>query len=102
MKQVLWTPLAELELEEILLFIRAEGERPETARRIGEEIVDLVNQHAARESAGHKHPAAPPEWFYFQYKRWLIFYQAHPGGIEIMRIVDAVRDLPIVLRQNKS
>jgi plasmid stabilization system protein ParE len=27
-------------------------------------------------------------------KRWLIFYQPHPDGIEVLRVVDAVRDLP--------
>ena len=29
---------------------------------------------------------------------WLIFYQLHPEGIEVMRVVDAVRDLPDILK----
>lgn len=99
MGRAVWTPVAELELEEILLYIRLEGGRPETARQIGQTISDLVDQHAAGNFPGHRHHTAPDEWLYLQYKRWLIFYQPHAEGIEIMRIVDAVRDLPRVLSE---
>jgi plasmid stabilization system protein ParE len=99
MKCALWTPLAELELEDILFYIRVQDGRPETAHRLGEEIFDLANQYAARGLPGHKHSAAPDGWFYIQHKRWLIFYQAHDAGIEVMRLVDAARDLPSVLNE---
>jgi plasmid stabilization system protein ParE len=98
MSHAVWTPLAEIELEDILFYIRVADGRPETARRIGQEIQDRVEQQAAHSGSGHQHKAAPEGWLYFQHKRWLIFYQPHPKGIEVMRIVDAARDLPNVLR----
>lgn len=97
MAHAVWTPLAELELEDILFYIRVADGRPETALRIGEEIRDRAEQQAARADSGHEHTAAPPGWRYFRHKRWLVFYQPHPQGIEVMRIVDAARDLPGVL-----
>ncbi len=47
---------------------------------------------------GHTHSHAPDEWFCVRHNCWLIFYQHHPDGIEVMRVVDAVRDLPRQLR----
>lgn len=97
MARCLWTPLAELELEEILLYIGLSHSRPETARRIGEELRAIAEQQATNPLAGHKHAAAPEGWLYFNHKRWLAFYQPLPDGIEVMRVVDAVRDLPELL-----
>jgi plasmid stabilization system protein ParE len=99
MARAVWTPLAELEFEEILFYIRVIDGRPEIARRIGEELRECVDRHAQSPALGHKHPLAPDGWLYAKYKRWLIFYQSHPDGIEVMRVVDAVRDLPSVLRK---
>ena len=99
MGRAVWTPLAQLEVEEILFYIRIIDGRPETARRIGEELRDYVDRHAASGLAGQKHPNAPEGWFYLKYKRWLLFYQSHPEGIEVMRVVDGSRDLPSVLRE---
>lgn len=99
MSRAVWTPLAELEFEEILFFIRVEDGQPETARRIAEEIRDLVDRQAASRLPGHRHPVAPEQWLYVRHKRWLVFYQPHPEGIEVMRVVDAVRDLPWLLRE---
>jgi plasmid stabilization system protein ParE len=48
--------------------------------------------------AGQKHSDAPDSWRNVKHKRWLIFYQLHADGIEVMRVVDAVRDFPNVLR----
>ncbi len=96
MARAVWTPVAELELEDILFYIRVADRRPKP-RRIGEEIRDRAHQQAARPESGHEHKAAPAGWRYFQHKRWLVFYQVHPEGIEVMRIVDAARDLPALL-----
>jgi toxin ParE1/3/4 len=98
MAQVVWTPVAERELEDILFYIRVTDGRPQTARRIAEalcfELEDLVSQP----SAGLRHAEAPDDWQYVKFKRWLIFYRVIPDGIEVMRVVDAVRDLPALLR----
>jgi plasmid stabilization system protein ParE len=98
MARAVWTPLAILELEDILFYIRLVDGRPETSRRIGEELRDYVDQHANEKRAGQKHPLAPDDWSYLIFKRWLVFYRPHPEGIEILRVIDAVRDLPALLR----
>ncbi len=97
MAHAVWTPLAQLEVEELLYYIRVVDSRPEIARRIGEELRDAADHLAGQPFAGHKHPAAPAEWYYLRHKRWLVFYRPHPEGIEVMRVVDAARDLPSVL-----
>ena len=100
MAHAVWTPLAELEVEEIVFYIRIVDGRPETARRIGQAIRDCADQQA-QAPVGQKHPDAPEDWFYVRYTRWLIFYKHHVEGIEVMRVVDAVRDLPSRLRDDE-
>jgi len=94
MTHAVWTPLAENDLEEILFQIRVVDERPLTARRNGEAIHNAVNARASTDVPGQVHPDAPPGWLYFRFKRWLIFYQPHPEGIEVLRVIDGARDLP--------
>jgi plasmid stabilization system protein ParE len=60
-------------------------------------MIEVADRQAASANSGFHHPAAPPEWRYIRHKRWLIFFQPHSQGIEVMRVVDAVRDLPRVL-----
>ena len=97
MANVVWTPTAENDLEDILYHIHVSGGRPLMARRNGEAILDAVADVASTEFPRHKHPSAPEGWFYLQHKRWLIFYRLIAEGVQVMRIVDAARDLPSVL-----
>ncbi len=46
MAQILWTPQASTELEDILYFIRVNGDRPLTAQRLGEELIEIIGQLA--------------------------------------------------------
>jgi toxin ParE1/3/4 len=94
MADVVWTPQATADLEDILYYIRVSDGRPLTARRLAEQLLELIDQYARGKALGHKHAAVPESWSYFQFKRWLIFYQSHQQGIEIMRVVDGARDLP--------
>jgi len=97
MGRAVWTPLAEQELDDILLYISVRDGRPDTGEQIYFEIRQRVDEFARPNAPRHVHPVAPANWFYFLHKRWLIFYQPHAEGIEVMRIVDAVRDLPSIL-----
>lgn len=36
---------------------------------------------------------------YLQHKRWLVFYRIDESGLYVMRVVDAVRDLPSLLKE---
>jgi plasmid stabilization system protein ParE len=61
MARAVWTPLAERELE-ILFYIRIVDGRPETARRIGEELRDCVERLSNEGVIEHKPPDAPGKW----------------------------------------
>ena len=98
MGRAVWTPVAETDLDDVLFYIAFIDRRPATGERLYCEIRDLVAQCAEEGLSGHVHPAAPSEWRYLKHKRWLIFFQPHPEGIEAMRVVDSVRDLPRHLR----
>ena len=97
MRRAVWTPLAEQELDDILLYISVRDRRPATGGKIYFEIRQRADEFAAADAPRHVHPVAPANWFFFRHKRWLVFYQPHPEGIEVMRVVDAVRDLPGLL-----
>ena len=68
--------------------------RPSTGEQIFYEIRRLADEFAQPDAPRHVHPLAPSGWYYFRNKRWLIFYQHHAEGIEVMRVVDGARDLP--------
>jgi plasmid stabilization system protein ParE len=54
----------------------------------------MADEYAVSGAPRISHPDAPEGWFYFRHKRWLVFYREHSEGIEVMRVIDATRDLP--------
>ncbi|MEQ8788478.1 MAG: type II toxin-antitoxin system RelE/ParE family toxin [Pirellulaceae bacterium] len=94
MSRIVWTPVAESDLDDILFYIAIVDRNPATGERIYFEIRDRVVEQVEQGLPGHVHPSAPQGWSYLHYKRWLVFYRPHADGIEIMRVIDAVRDLP--------
>jgi len=94
MATVIWAPLAEAELEDILYYIGVECHRPMTAERIGIEIREAVEHHLRIGSPARNHPNLPDGWSYLKFKRWLIAFEHDDNGIAVQRIVDASRDLP--------
>jgi plasmid stabilization system protein ParE len=89
-----WTATAEDELTEIAYWIAMEAGRPQTARRIVEELHQKAEFYAATPSLGQRHPDAPEGWFYFRHKRWVVLYRPREHGIDVLRVVDAARDFP--------
>ena len=59
MRVAIWTPKAELDLEDILYYIRVNDGRPFTAERIGEEIASAANRQATAPLTGSRHSLAP-------------------------------------------
>lgn len=98
MLRALWTLQAESELDDILFHISVRDRRPQTGEQLYLEIRRLADDFANSNAVRLTHPLAPQGWYYFLHKRWLIFYQPHSEGIEVMRIIDGVRDLPPLLR----
>ena len=97
---VIWTPVAEADLDEILYYVSIVDGRPETGERIYYEIRDHLNEHDAKKLPGQRHAHAPEGWLYLRHQRWLIFYHPHVDGIEVMRVIDAGRDLPRQFRDD--
>jgi plasmid stabilization system protein ParE len=97
MAAAVWTRSARAEVEELLQYIRDHGGRPETARKLGKQIRELTDRAAQPGFPKLRMERSPEGWHYVRFKRWLIFYQSHPAGIEVMRVVDATRDLPSIL-----
>lgn len=98
MPRAVWTPIAETDLDDILFYIGIVDQNSATAGRIFREIIARIDEYASGRLTGTHHPDAPQGWLYLRHKRWLIFYQPHPDGIEVMRVIDAARDLPRQLR----
>lgn len=94
MAQVRWTPIAEADLDAILYYIAVVDRRPETGERIYFELKRCIEEQAAKQYPTLRLSSSPEGWFYVKHKRWLVFYQPSDDGVEVMRVVDAVKDLP--------
>jgi plasmid stabilization system protein ParE len=68
--------------------------RPEIGEQNYYAIRNLADEYALANAPRFSHPVCPQDWFYFRFKRWLVFYQTHDQGIEVMRVIDGSRDLP--------
>jgi plasmid stabilization system protein ParE len=77
---VIWTPVAESDLDDILFYIAVVDRNPTTGERIYYEIRDKLYEHVQKSLPGHVHPDAPAGWLYLRHKRWLVFYQPISGG----------------------
>ena len=91
MAQVTWTPLAESDLEEILIFIAEQG-RPQTAEKINLEIRDKLAIYAESPNIGHVRSGFPEGVRFCIHKRWVIMYQPNKAGIGILRVIDSARE----------
>ncbi|MBP90591.1 MAG: hypothetical protein CMJ64_28430 [Planctomycetaceae bacterium] len=72
MAEVVWTPVAEADLDDILYYIAMEDGRRPTAERIYLEIKNVVDRQAQEQRLGRRYPQAPAGWLYVQHKRWLV------------------------------
>lgn len=63
------------------------------------EIHDATAAHLKAGRQGHAHPSFPIYLQYFRHKRWLIVYEPTREGMTVHRIVDAVRDLEDVFKE---
>ena len=97
MPRALWTPQAQSELDDVLFHVAVRDRRPQTGEKLYFEIRRLADEFAESSAVRLTYPLAPAGWHYFLHKRWLVFYQLHAEGIEVMRVIDGVRDLPLLL-----
>jgi plasmid stabilization system protein ParE len=96
MANILWTPYAVAELEEILLYIAIEDGRPATAAKINDEIEERLKLFALSPEIGQRLEGLPDDWRFLRHKRWVIFYRPHTTGIEVLRVIDGSRDFRLL------
>ena len=91
MNRLVFTPLAEADLHEILAYIA--GHRPLTAVSVATRIREKCELLASHPLIGQQRPEFPGDYRSFPVERWIIFYRVIGDTVEIHRIIDGARDL---------
>jgi toxin ParE1/3/4 len=91
MSRLVFTPLAEADLGEILAYIAEQ--RPLTAVAVIVRIREKCELLASQPLIGQERPEFPGNYRSFPVDRWVIFYRIQPHVVEIHRIIDGARDL---------
>ena len=93
MGQVQLTPRARQDLLIIWLHLATEA-GPVTADRLLDRIEQRCEQLAQHPELGPARPDIDPSARHLVIERWLALYAIVPGGVLVVRVVDAKRDLP--------
>jgi toxin ParE1/3/4 len=91
MSRLVFTPLAETDLGQILDYIAEH--RPLTAVAVVARIREKCNLVASQPLIGQVRPEFPGDYRSFPVERWVIFYRVTGDTVEIHRIIDGARDL---------
>ena len=91
MKQLLFTPLAESDLDAILDYIAER--RPRTALAVLARIRRTCELLATHPEIGQRRIEFPGDYRSLTVERWVIFYRVMPEAVEIHRVVDGSRDI---------
>jgi toxin ParE1/3/4 len=96
MSRLVFTPLAEADLGEILEFIAKE--RPLTAVAVTTRIRETCELVASQPLIGQRRPEFPGNYRSFPIQRWIIFYRVVGDTVEVHRVLDGARDLDSLMR----
>ena len=91
MSRLVFTPLAEADLNEILDYIAEH--RPLTAVAVVHRIREKCQLVASQPMIGQRRPEYPGDYRSFPVERWVVFYRIAAGTVEVHRVVDGARDL---------
>jgi toxin ParE1/3/4 len=91
MSRLIFTPLAEADLNEILDYIAEH--RPLTAVAVVSRIREKCDLLASQPLIGQQRPEFPGDHRSFPVERWVIFYRVNGDTMEIHRVIDGARDL---------
>ena len=94
MPQVIRTPTAARDLDEIYDCIAIESARPVAAERLIRDIVDKCELYATHPKMGTSRPDLGDDFRVFSHKRYVVVYRPMADGIEVIRVVDGARDYP--------
>lgn len=101
MSNVVWTPAAEQDLENIFLHIGREQQSPRAAARVIRDIVEKADTYAAEPLLAMIRHEFGPSIRAFYVHRYVIFYRAAAQGIEVIRVIHGSRDMFRVFRQEE-
>lgn len=90
-KKVALSPLAEIDLLDIALYIAAEN--PKAADKFAHEIDDKFLLLSTQPEMGRRRPELGRELRSFPVKSYVIFYDPTPGGIFVVRVLHGARDI---------
>ncbi len=91
MSEIFRRPDAEADLDDLWLFIAQDD--PVYADRFIDRIADTSKLLGENPLMGRSRPELAPDLRSFPVGSYLIFYQPLDGGIEIVRIISAARDV---------
>lgn len=92
---LVFTPLALTDLESILAFVAKD--RPLVASAVLKRIRDRCELIATHPELGQLRPEFPGDVRSFPVQRWIIFYRITQSAVEVVRVLDGVRDLDSLL-----
>jgi toxin ParE1/3/4 len=95
MSRLVFTPLAEADLNEILDYIAEH--RPLTAVAVVERIREKCRLIASQPMIGQRRPEYPGDYRSSPIERWVVFYRIVGDTVEVHRIVDGARDLDTLM-----
>jgi toxin ParE1/3/4 len=95
MSSLVFTPLAEADLGEILDYIAQE--RPLTAVAVVARIRERCELVASQPLLGQLRPEFPGDYRSFPVERWVIFYRIVRDTIEVHRVIDGARDIDTLM-----
>jgi toxin ParE1/3/4 len=93
--KLVFTPLAEADLREIVSFIAQR--RPGTARAVLARIREQCRTLAKQPLIGERLTISSREYRCFPIQRWIIFYRLTEKHLEIHRVIDGARDWQAML-----
>lgn len=91
MPRVLKHPLAELDLDEIWLYIAVDNQ--DIADRFLDEIDEKCRTLAELPKMGNPCPELAPDLRMFPIDNHIIFYELIENGVEIVRVIHGARDI---------
>lgn len=92
MSRAIFAPAATADLEAIVDYIAADN--PAAADEVVTRLEDLAAHLAERPGMGRARFDLLPNLRSFRLGRYLLFYRATTGGIEVVRVLHGARDFP--------
>ena len=90
MARARFTSLAELDLNEIWLFVA--GQSVDSADRLQDRVLAICQSLAEQPGMGEARPDLKDGLRVFPVGNYIIFYRPEPDGIEVVRVLHGARD----------